>query len=425
MKVYKFGGASVKDADGVKNIASILRNSSERIFVIISAMGKTTNALERVHEAFMANRNQQAHERWCEVVDYHNQIIEKLFSETQQQKAKQALQFLAEEMEMIIGQCTERDDFDKFYDKIVSFGELFSTIIISNYLNLDGGVENHWVDMRKLLVTDSRFREAGVNFEQTARRLSVEFAMHDSKVIIGQGFIGANSAGDTTTLGREGSDYSAAVVASVLGAESVTIWKDVPGILNADPKYFDNTVKIPVLSYLEAVELSHSGAQVIHPKTIKPLQNNNIPLYVKPFAHPEEEGSVICAEATGRIDVPILILKHNQVLISIRPNDLSFVLEDNLSEIFSQMGQYRIKINMIQSSAVSLTVCVDKSRHLDRLIDQLSTEYKVAYNSNMKLLTIRGYDQNLFSKYADSEDAFLVQRTRRTLRIVMKEQKSH
>ena len=421
MKVYKFGGASVKDADGVKNIASILRNTSERIFVIISAMGKTTNALERVHEAFMANRNEQAHERWCEVVDYHNQIIEKLFSETQQPKAKQALKFLADEMEMIIGQCTERDDFDKFYDKIVSFGELLSTTIISQYLNSNGGVENDWLDMRRVLITDSRFREAGVNFEQTARRLNVELTNLNSRVIIGQGFIGANSAGDTTTLGREGSDYSAAVVASVLGAESVTIWKDVPGILNADPKYFDNTVKIPVLSYLEAVELSHSGAQVIHPKTIKPLQNNNIPLYVKPFAHPEEEGSVICAEATGRIDVPIMILKHNQVLISIRPNDLSFVLEDNLSEIFSQMGQYRIKINMIQSSAVSLTVCVDKSRHLDRLIDQLCTEYKVAYNSNMKLLTIRGYDQTLFSKYADSEDAFLVQRTRRTLRIVMKE----
>ena len=421
MKVYKFGGASVKDADGVKNIASILRNSSERIFVIISAMGKTTNALERVHEAFMANRNQQAHERWCEVVDYHNQIIDELFSETQQPKAKQALQFLADEMLTIIEKCSERDDFDKFYDRIVSFGELFSTIIISNYLNLDGGVENHWVDMRQLLITDSRFREAGVNFEQTAHRLKNELDLTRCRVIVGQGFIGANFAGDTTTLGREGSDYTAAVVASVLGAESVTIWKDVPGILNADPKYFDNTVKIPVLSYLDAVELSHSGAQVIHPKTIKPLQNNNIPLYVKPFAHPEEEGSVICAEATDRIDVPIMILKHNQVLISIRPNDLSFVLDDKLPEIFSQMGQYRIKINMIQSSAVSLTVCVDWSRHLDRLIDQLRMEYKVAYNSNMQLLTIRGYDQNLFSKYADSEEAFLVQRTRRTLRIVMKE----
>jgi aspartate kinase len=420
MKVYKFGGASVRNAEGVRNIASILQKTEDKVFVIISAMGKTTNALEGVHEAFMANRNEMARERWREVLDYHLGIIGQLFADEHKATVENSLLPLTDEIVKIIDNSAERDDFDKFYDRIVSFGELMSTTIISQYLNLQGGVDNLWVDMRQLLVTDSRFREAGVNYTITARNICEVVGRCDKRVIVGQGFIGANPSGCTTTLGREGSDYSAAVVASVTEADSVTIWKDVPGILNADPKHFDNTVKIPCLNYLDAVELAHSGAQVIHPKTIKPLQNKNIPLCVKPFGQPDQDGTIICSQQTQQMNVPIMILKQNQILISIRPNDFSFVLEDKLSEIFSLMGQYRIKINLIQSSAVSLTVCVDQSRHIDRLIDQLQTEYKVAYNDNLKLLTIRGYDEELFTRYADSEDAFLVQRTRRTLRIVLK-----
>ena len=420
MKVYKFGGASVKSADGVRNLKYIVEDCTEPLFIIISAMGKTTNALEEVLDAVMKGNKEQAAALFSKIEDYHNSIIADLFENGQTPAA--VLKLYNECRQTIGGPTPQSSDFERTYDSIVSFGELISTTIISEYLNWRG-VRNHWVDMRKCLITDNNHKYANVDIEISTILLAKEIENASESIFIGQGFIGATIGGQTTTLGREGSDYSAAVTASILEAESISIWKDVVGILNADPKIFPQTVYIPELTYLDAIELAYSGAQIIHPKTIKPLQNKNIPLYVRPFGDKSARGSVIKGEIENPVEIPILILKRRQVLMTIRPQDFSFVLEERLARIFTLLERYNIKTNLIQTSAVSMNLCVDDSRHLSQALEEFGSEgFAVQCETGMELLTIRGYNEELLRQYSrDNEVVFLAQRTRKIVRIVRRE----
>jgi aspartate kinase len=417
MKVYKFGGASVRSAEGIRNIARIVSGVQDHLFIVVSAMGKTTNAMEVVLENFMKADRSAALDKLTEVEDYHLQIINELFEKPE--NGLSVIKPVFEELSQYIQQGIG-DDYDRWYDRLVSYGEIISTKIVAAYLS-EYGINNSWLDMRELLVTDSNFREANVRMDESKIRLRAAANFSKQQIYIGQGFIGANVKGDPTTLGREGSDYTAAVVGNLLKAESVTIWKDVPGILNADPRIFDNTVHIPELTYLDAVELAYSGAQIIHPKTIKPLENKKIPLYVRPFGSPSEAGSVIKAETSKPIDVPILILRKNQVLVTVRPRDFSFVLEESLSKAFGIMNKHRLKISLIQSSAISISVCVDNSRYLAGALDELSNEFRVNYNENLELLTIRGVNAEIEKQTTANRSILLAQHTRKSARFLMKE----
>jgi aspartate kinase len=413
MKVYKFGGASVRNAEGVRNLAAIVGAEGGPLFVVVSAMGKTTNALEGVLERFMAGGGPDL----ADVRKYHEDICAELFGKATDEKSNthscvpERARAFFDELEQVMAAGPQGRDYDYWYDRIVSYGELVSSSIVAEFLGA------RWIDARANFVTDSRHRDANVDLDETGRRL--QLAAQGAQVCVTQGFIGASRGGETTTLGREGSDYSAAVAAYVLGAESLTIWKDVPGVMNADPKFFPGAVFIPELTYLDAVELAYSGAQIIHPKTIKPLQNKGIPLYVRPFGAPAEAGSVVHGEMEGRIGVPVLILKHNQVLVSVRPRDFSFVLEERLAEIFELLASHGVRANLIQSSAVNLSLCVDASRRLGEVVGKLTAEgFRVVYNEGLELLTVRGYTPELLEKYASGTDILLMQKTRRTLRVV-------
>lgn len=416
MKVYKFGGASVKSADGIRNIVKIVSGVEGNLFIVVSAMGKTTNAMEVVLEHFMKTDKAASLAKLHEVEQYHQDIIGELF--THPAIGLDAVKPLFDELKIYINTAIA-DEYDRCYDHLVSYGEVISTSIVSAFL-MESGVENTWLDMRKLLVTDSNFREANVRMDESRVRLKSAANFTNERIYIGQGFIGSNLNGDPTTLGREGSDYTAAVVGNLLDAESVSIWKDVPGILNADPRIFENTVHIPELTYLDAVELAYSGAQIIHPKTIKPLENKGIPLYVRPFGNPIEAGSVIKATTEKPIDVPVLILRKNLVLVTVRPRDFSFVLEESLSKAFAVFNKHRLKISLIQSSAISISVCVDNTRYLTAALDELGNEFRVSYNTNLELLTIRGINDEVISKTTTGRTIMLSQRTRRIARFLMK-----
>lgn len=417
MKVYKFGGASVRSADGIRNIVRILSGAQDDLFIVISAMGKTTNAMEVVLDYFMKADHASALQKLDEVEKYHHDIIGELFTNTE--SGFSAIKPAFDELKKYLAEGVG-DDYDRWYDRLVSYGEVISTLIVSAFL-AESGVENQWLDMRGLLVTDSNFREANVQMGVSQVRLqtAVDFSKH--RIYIGQGFIGANIKGDPTTLGREGSDYTAAVAGNLLNAQSVTIWKDVPGILNADPRLFDDTVLIPELTYLDAVELAYSGAQIIHPKTIKPLENKNIPLYVKPFGSPEEAGSVIKSVTDHPVTVPVLILRKNQVLVTVRPRDFSFVLEESLSKVFAILHKHRLKVSLIQSSAISISFCVDNTRYLPGALDELGNDFKVTYNENLELLTIRGINDDIVRSTTQDRQILVKQQTRKAGRFLMKE----
>jgi len=417
MIVYKFGGASVRSAEGIRNIAGIVSGVKDPLFIVVSAMGKTTNAMEVVLDAFMKADKETALEKLDEVEAYHKDIIDELFGGDN--RGVEAVKPVFEEIKAIITDGVG-DEYDRWYDRLVSYGEIISTTIASVYLSARG-IENKWLDMRGLLVTDSNFREANVRMDESGKRLREAADFSGATVYIGQGFIGANIKGDPTTLGREGSDYTAAVVGNLLDAESVTIWKDVPGILNADPRIFENAVHIPELTYLDAVELAFSGAQIIHPKTIKPLENKNIPLYVRPFGTPDQPGSVIQAKTEHPISVPVLILRKNQVLVTIRPRDFSFVLEESLPKVFAIINKHRLKVSLIQSSAISISVCVDNSRYFAGALDELSNDFKVTYNEHLELLTIRGTNKEIIEKTTAGRQIMVQQLTRRIGRFIMRE----
>lgn len=417
MKVYKFGGASVRNADGVRNLQKIIGGERD-LFIIVSAMGKTTNALEKVFEGLQRGDRDTSAEQITELRRYHDEIITDLWHGP---KKLDRVETLFQELEHLAAQTNyEPHDAELWYDAIVAFGELISTSIISEYLAF-AGVPNRWIDMRRCFLTEQRHKDAGVNIEASAPRLKNALAEAGGSVYVGQGFIGGAPDGTTTTLGREGSDYSAAVVANILDAESMSVWKDVDGVMNADPKAFPDAVQIPELNYLDTIELAYSGAQIIHPKTIKPLQNKNIPLYVRPFGDKRKAGTVIRG-VSAPVEVPILILKKGQVLLTIRSRDFSFVLEEKLGTIFLLLERYRIKTNLVHNSAVNLSLCVDDTWHIDEAIAALrEAGFDVMKAVEMELLTIRGYNERLFLKYAQiGPKVFIRQTTQSTVRLVRK-----
>ena len=416
MKVYKFGGASVRNADGVRNLRKII-DEEQHLFIIVSAMGKTTNALERVFAAVQRQAPEEARAEIAALREYHAAIIDDLWRGP---KRLDAVERLFGELEQVAGgEGYAACDAELWYDRIVAYGELVSTTIISEYLNY-AGVPNRWIDMRRCFLTEQRHKDAGVDIEASAPRLREALAGCPETIFVGQGFIGGAPDGTTTTLGREGSDYSAAVVANILDAESMSVWKDVDGILNADPKIFPDAVQIAELNYLDTIELAYSGAQIIHPKTIKPLQNKNIPLYVRPFGDKRKPGTVIRG-MSAPVDVPILILKKDQVLLTIRSRDFSFVLEEKFATIFSLLERFRIKANLIHNSAVNLSLCVDRSWHIDEAVGALrGAGFDVMRSDNMELLTVRGYTDELWRRYACGPQVFIRQATQSTVRVVRK-----
>ena len=408
----------MKEAAGVKNLAEIARQTEGRLFIVVSAMGKTTNALEKVMESFWAGRTGESVVAMQQVVDYHAGILQELWGEPH---LPARVRGFYEELEEILTLANPKSrTYEEWYDRIVSFGELISTAIVSDYLNY-AGIGSHWLDMRRIFLTSNRFRDANIDIEASTPRLLRAVETTEERVIVGQGFIGATEQGATTTIGREGSDYSAAVAGYILGVESVSIWKDVEGILNGDPKQFEDVTYIPELTYLDAIELAYSGAQIIHPKTIKPLQNKNIPLYVRCFVNPSLPGSVIKAEIAKPIDTPILILKKNQILLSIKPEDYSFILEERMAEIFHILESHRAKVHLVQNSAISMALCIDSTRYLEEIVDALhKAGFTVKYNTDMELLTIRGYRKEHLSEFAEREGVYMTQRSRKVLRIIRK-----
>ena len=415
MKVYKFGGASVRHAEGVRNLLNIVRDEAE-LFVIVSAMGKTTNALEEVFDAMRKGNTAFCEEKIAEIKAYHYTIIADLFGSAEHRIDE--VDALFEALRKAVTTNTfERSRAEEWYDHIVAYGELVSTTIISAFLNKEG-VTNTWIDMRKCFLTQARHKDANVLIEQSATPLRLACAGAESRIFVGQGFIGSAPDGTTTTLGREGSDYSAAVVANILDAESMTVWKDVDGILNADPKIFPDAVKIDHLNYVDTIELAYSGAQIIHPKTIKPLQNKNIPLYVKPFGNKLAPGTVINGEAKT-LDTPIIILKRNQSFLRLRSRDLSFVLEEKFPIIFATLERFRIKTNLIHNTAVDLGLCVEENWHLEEVAEALQNEgFDTEIIAKVELLTIRHYNDEIFNKYVVCDDFIISQLTPDTVRYV-------
>ncbi|MBR1995559.1 MAG: aspartate kinase [Alistipes sp.] len=416
MKVYKFGGASVKNADGVRNLRKII-DDEQQLFIIVSAMGKTTNALERVFMAAQQHDTQAALAEIASIREQHAVIIEELWHKPH--TIERVEELFADLEQFVTATAYDPAEAEAWYDRIVAYGELVSTTIISEYLNY-AGLPNTWIDMRRAIRTEQRHKDAEVDIEASTPLLRAAVEEAPTTIFVGQGFIGGAPDGTTTTLGREGSDYSAAVVAHILDAESMAVWKDVDGVLNADPKIFPDAVQIAELNYLDTIELAYSGAQIIHPRTIKPLQNKNIPLYVRPFGDKRKPGTVIRG-MSAKVDVPILILKRDQVLLTIRSRDLSFVLEEKFAKIFSLLEQFRIKANLVHNSAVNLSLCVDRNWHIDEAVAALrKAGFDVMKTEEMELLTIRGYTDELWRKYARSPKVFIKQSTQTTVRIVRK-----
>jgi aspartate kinase len=416
MKVCKFGGASVKDAVGIKNLSSIVLREKEPLVIVVSAFGKTTNALELVLKAWLAGGNSYR-DHLDNIYSYHASVAEELFPSGNSAKGKLDKSFTMLKEYLL---KAERSKFDFEYDQVVSYGEIWSTLIVAEYLK-KCGINAGWIDIRSIIITDDRFRDANVLWNETAVKVQKAFNFGKSNMFVTQGFIGGTITGQTTTLGREGSDYSAAIIANMLNAESVTFWKDVPGLLNADPKWMSDAEKLEEMSYREAVEMTFSGAKVIHPKTIKPLQNKNIPLLVKSFLNPAEKGTKVVASPSLTKIIPVFIRKENQLLISILPRDFSFAMGDNLSMIFNLFMKNGIKVNLVEASAVSIDVCVDDERQkVESLLDALKADYSAVYNDNVEMLSIRHYNEAAIERITSDREILIQQRTRSTVRFVVR-----
>jgi aspartate kinase len=422
MKVFKFGGASLKDAASIKNVATVLQHyQKQKLTIVVSAMGKTTNALENLCDAYYFQKG-DVNKILNEIKDFHFNIIHQLFADKQHPIYNEVSNLFVE-LDWIIEENPVHS-YDQEYDQIVSLGEIVSSKILSLYLN-EVGIKNNWMDVRDVLQTDNNYREGKVDWEiSQTNALENLLPLFTSKhIVITQGFIGGTSENYTTTLGREGSDYTAAILAYCTNAEEVIIWKDVPGVLNADPKWFNDTVLIPQLSYQDAIELAYYGATVIHPKTIKPLQNKNISLYVKSFVSPEEKGTLINNEQAG-LPTPCFIFKVNQVLISIAPKDFSFIAEESLSNIFGLLASLNVKINLMQHSAISFSVCTDfNEQKTPKVIELLQKEFRVLYNKDVELATVRYYDKATIDRVSTNKEVLLEQRSRYTIQLVMRNQK--
>ncbi len=421
MRVFKFGGASVKDAEAVKNVASILSMfSTEEVVVVVSAMGKMTNALEKVVDAYF-NKKENIRDLINEVKKFHSDIIDNLgFTINHPLRAEVENSFV--EIDWLIEEEPSKG-YAFAYDQIVSQGELISTHIISTYLN-ENNISNEWLDARDIIQTDNTYREGKINWDLTEKLVAMRFPqlLKKNKIFITQGFIGCTSENFTTTLGREGSDYTAAILSFCLNAKEMIVWKDVPGVLSADPKYASETFKLEQISYHDAIELTYYGATVIHPKTIKPLENKNIPLRVCSFKAPTEKGTAIGNYTGTKPLVPCFIYKFDQILFSISSKDFSFIAEEGMSRIFSLFAEHRIKINLMQNSALSFSICVDNDPFkIPQLKEVLQNEFHILYNDHLKLVTIRHYFASTIDEVIKGKTILLEQRSRHTAQIVMKE----
>lgn len=419
MQVFKFGGASVVNAEAVKNLVAIIQQAEkENLLIVISAMGKMTNKLELLSNAYSYGQ-ENTHDILDEVKAYHFNILTDLFDNHSHPIFNDVANTFVEIEWLLEEEASDAPDY--IYDQIVSIGEVVSTKIVAAYLN-ESNIFAVWADARNFIKTDNTYREGQVDWDKTETEIQRNLVpLLKKSIVVTQGFIGSTSENFTTTLGREGSDYSAAIFCACLDATALTIWKDVPGVLNADPKWFDKTERIPQLSYHDAIELTYYGATVIHPKTIKPLQNKNIPLYVKSFLHPTNEGTAING-INSELPVPSFIFKVNQVLISILPKDFSFIIEENLSDIFSLFHKHKVKVNTMLNSALSFSVSVDhEEKKINNLIQDLSILYKVKYNKGLELVTIRYYNQDTINRVTINKDILLEVKSRHTCQIVMKD----
>lgn len=416
MNVYKFGGASVKDADGVKNLFKIINTQKENLIIVVSAMGKMTDALEVLCNAYFHKTGDTA-SAFLRIKDFHQNIINDLFGTSADEVTRLTDNLYCELQNILDSDPSLSYDYE--YDRIICFGELLSTTIISAYMEKQGR-KAKFIDIRKCLITDQNYRNACVNLDLSSQLCRKTFSFQDTFMYITQGFIAGTTTNQTTTLGREGSDYTAALLANLLDAESVTIWKDVPGIMNADPKLYKDTEIISKMSYKEAIELSNCGAKVIHPKTIKPLQNKGIPLYVRSFLYPESHGSVI-RELDERLNLPpIFIDKGNQLLLTLSPRDFSFIAEEKLSRIFAILAKYRLRLNLMQTSAITFSFCIDLNEAIfESFINELHDEYEVLYNKNVRLLTIRHYNEDVIARLTANKNILVEQRSRLTARFVV------
>lgn len=412
MKVFKFGGASVKDAQGVRNLANIIREEGVKdALIVVSAMGKMTNTIEGVLESYLRRDVDLAY-RINQIKWFHLEIIEDLFPKGHE---------IYMDFELIMGQMAgffatnKSKKYDFVYDQVVGFGELLSTKIIAAYLDLDN-IACNWLDVRDYIKTNSNYREAEVNWHKTKHKIA---RISGKGIFVTQGFLGADTKGKTTTLGREGSDFSAAIFAFCLGTSELTIWKDVEGVLNADPRYFEDATLLHKISYDEVLEMAFYGASVIHPKTIKPLENKGIKLRVRSFLNLETSGTLISHGVALQPEVPCFILKQEQVFLSISAKDFSFMVEHNLSEIFKTFHQYKLKVNLIQNSALSFSVCLEDQHHnFDRFIDDISRDFKVSFNKNVLLYTIRHATISAVKTIEQKGDVLLKQMTGEVVQIV-------
>jgi aspartate kinase len=417
-QVYKFGGASVKDAQGVRNLGNILKKyAPENLLVVVSAMGKTTNALEELNEAYMAGESRTT-ALFEAIKSYHWSIVTDLFPDSTHPIYDDLANTFVE-IDWILEE-TPHPDADFNYDQLVSIGEVLSTKIVAHFVQ-SLGISCKWVDARNYIQTDNCYREGQVDWEKTTKLISQSLpAILANEIAITQGFIGSTSENFTTTLGREGSDYSAAIFAFGLKAESLTIWKDVPGVLNADPKLFSDTQKYEQLSYADALEMTYYGATVIHPKTIKPLQNAGISLLVKPFYAPEEAGTLISEKADKQNLIPAIIVKKNQVLISISTTDFSFITENHLSELFATFAHLHIKLNTMQISALSFSVCIDyDAKRFQKLQAALANGFKFKYNEALELITIRHFTPEKIDELSAGRKVYMEQLSRNTAQLVV------
>jgi aspartate kinase len=417
MKVFKFGGASVKDAAGIRNLTRIVSDSDDNLVIVVSAFGKTTNMLQSVLKAWLKADNDYK-SLLDGIYNYHLSVITDLFpGKTFGSGFDISFSGLREYLS-----SSKPGSYDYDYDQVVSYGEIWSSIIVSGYLKIIFP-DTAWLDIREYLITDDRYRDANVMWNESTNRIRRRIDFKNNRIYLTQGFIGGTVAGQTTTLGREGSDYTAAILANMLDAEMVVVWKDVPGIMNADPKWLHDAQKLDEISYREAVEMTFSGAKVIHPKTIKPLHNKNIPLYVRSFIEPEGKGTVITTDPELKKILPVFIKKEDQILISILPRDFSFVIGENLSRIFHTFMTHGIKVNLVEASAVSIDVCVDdENPRVDELIEDLKSEFAAVYNKNVEMLTIRHYTQAAIDRIISGRDILLEQRTRSTVRFVVRKE---
>lgn len=415
MKIFKFGGASVKNAEGVINLAKVLRKTHfNDTVIVVSAMGKTTNSLEKLVDLYLQNSD-NLNQQLFEIESFHQTIVNDLF-DSKFSETGSVIKNIFKDLKFFLS-TNKSEKYSFVYDQIVGYGEILSTKIIHKFL-IKEQISNTWLDARKFIKTDSYYRDSNLKWDLTLQKIKAGF--ENGKTYVTQGFIASDINNFTTTLGREGSDYSAAIFAYALNATEVTIWKDVNGILNADPRHFTETTLLEHVSYREAIELAFYGASVIHPKTLQPLQRKEIPLYVRSFLNPSSKGTTVKKGSPLSPLIPCFILKQNQILLELSSLDFSFIIEDNISDIFKLLHTHQMRVELIQNSAISFSVCITNNyKRLDELLSNLKSRFKVKINKNVSLYTIRHFDQKAIEKITKNQKEILLeQRTQDTVQFI-------